>query len=1163
MKLFHFGSIERKTENKHTMKLRNLLMAMVAILCSIAATAQSYVAPEDGGVYRIINLKYNLAMSQDFTAAGMICDDIADDNNYIQLWQLRKKGSGWTFQNVYTGDYIKGAGAFYNQVQTTPTATTYYLKENPVKANSYNMWHNTSQSYTLHCDNENNIVPWYRGDGEITPSEWGFVKVEISDSTIEAARAKYLTYKNIIGNSDEYCGGYMSFFTDAACTTLKPEYASLSDEELRTAMAGYGDDLIAVALKIKNNSWSEYEKEFRVHTYEPYSDVEVWATRLRMTQYSYLSNPTGIYANAGDLIYVFVGEDIPENATLQIDRVYMNAYSGSRSDLKKGMNIVPVGRGNSMLYMLYTVDTTGDKLLADYDSLDIHIEGGVLNGYWDRDLHTDADWVKITRDLATYKYIQVKGHKVMLNMDKATLTASNCVPEKITECIGWWDTINEWMHELMGFEIDGTLERFNNLHVARTRDEASTMSSGSYNTNYPPRTLAGMMAYEKMMDGCNFWGPAHEIGHANQKAINMIGNTEVSNNLFSNMVLYKFGRYMSRGGIISETSANYENKVPYTYQFNVNLMHTTRMFWQLYLYYYVAGNDPQFFQKVFISLRKDPLKRSTSTVNYGSNDLLKFVEKCCEAAQEDLTTFFDAWGFFIPMNNLAVDDYGSYTVTSTAAMINKTKEKIAQYPKKCGAIEFMEDRIVHYPRTDGVEGNRLAIDYNVGETGDLGQFTAYLPDSIGTKASGYIYSKFGRKVQFSKGTGAVGFRFYSMEDSLLTFCNTYEYTLPDDIAKRELKMMAVSADGTESEGVSVYNGSEEDQLAALNEAIDLAAKYVKMKDTSGKKVGYYHAYAVDTISQYYNAAKEAVANSDQSEHTYGEWARILEAEFAKLLNDENAVIKISPKNYYRFLNAKYTKYSAMLGSNGVMSCALSTGAATKFAFVPIAGSDLYYLKNINGKYIDYVAQSKDVTAKATSTSSAAKFKLHDMGEGKFAIQKENTGYGYLHCASSYKLVGWNNENNTSRWTIICMEDNQGAEYKEAFQTVIAEAAEVIKEVVDTAKSTDGNIVLNEYIVPSDDKLPDYVAQLIDELSAAETLCGKGPAVLFPEAGDKLTATINLVKASYTIATGITEISVDDILSSDYAIYDINGRRVTDVVPGALYIVNGCKVRVKF
>lgn len=1144
------------------MTLKNFLLAAVALMCNLAfATAQNYVAPDDAGVYRIINLKYNLAMAQDFTGGGMICDEIGDDNAYTQLWQLTKKGTGWTFRNVYTGDYIKGAGAFYNQVMTTATATTYYLKENSLKANSYNMWHNTSQSYSLHCDNDNNIVPWYRGSDEISASEWGFVKVALSDSTVEAARAKYQAYKNIIGNSDGYCNGYMSFYTDAACTALKPEYASLTDAELSEAMSGYSDDLIAVALKIKNNNWKEYEKEFRIHTYEPYSDVDVWAKRLIMTQYSYLSNPTGIYGNSGDLIYVFVGEDIPEDASLQIDRVYMNAISGTRTELKKGMNIIPVGRGNSMLYILYTVDTTGEKLLADYDSLDIHIEGGVLNGYWDRDRHTDADWVKITRNLATYKYIQVKGHKVMLNMDKAALTASNCVPEKITECIGWWDTITEWMHELMGFEMDGTLERFNNLHVARTRDDATTMSSGSYNTNYPPKSLAGMMSYEKMMDGCYFWGPAHEIGHANQKAINMIGNTEVSNNLFSNMVLYKLGRYMSRGGIISETSANYENRVPYSYQFNVNLMHTTRMFWQLYMYYYVVGNDPQFFQKVFISLRNDPMKRSTSSLNYGSNDLLKFVEKCCEAAQEDLTTFFDAWGFFVPMNNLLVDDYGEYKLTSTAAMIKSTKEKIAQYPKKCGAIEFIEDRIANYPRTDGVDGVRLPIDYNVGETGDVGQFTAYLPDSIGTKASGYIYSKFGGKVVFSKGTGAVGFRFYSMEDSLLSFCNTYEYTLPDDVAKRELKMVAVSADGSESEVVSVYNGSEEDQLAALNEAIELAAKYVKLKDATGKKVGYYYAYAVDSLSKYYNAAKAAVTNSDQSEHTYGEWASILADEFQTLLKDNNAIIKISPKNYYRFNNASYIKYSALLGNNGVMSCALSTGAGTRFAFVPIAGSDMFYLKNINGNYIDYVSQSKDVTAKATSTSSAAKFKLHDMGEGKYAIQKENSGYGYLHCTSSYKLVGWSNDNNTSRWTIICMEDNQGAEYKEAFEAVIAEAANLVNEIVDTAKTTANGIVLYEYVVPTDDRLAEYVAQLMSEIAAAEALCGKGPAVLFPDAGDKLAEVAALVKGAYTIATGIENITIDEALASCSPVYDMNGRRVTDIASGNIYIVNGKKVRI--
>ncbi len=1144
------------------MNNKKTLVTLAMLLCCIlTAKADNYVTPGDTGIYRIVNLKYNLAMAEDFTGGKMICDEIGNDESYTQLWKLCKKSGGWTFQNIYTGNYIKGAGSFYTQVLTTNTATIYYLKENSAAAKSYNMWHGSNIPYSLHCDNDNNIVPWYKGSEEITASEWGFQKVELSDSAVEAAQAKYQAYKNIMDNNDDFCNGYMAFYTDASCTQLKEEYSSLSDEELRTATSAYGEELTNIALKIKNNSWKEYEKEFRVHTYEPYSDVDVWAKRLNMTTYSYLSNPTGIYANSGDILYIFVGEDIPENTTLQVDRVYMNAISGVRSNLKKGMNIIPVGRGNTMLYILYTADTTGDKIIADYDSLDIHIEGGVLNGYWDRDRHTDADWVKITKNLATYKYIQVKGHKVMLNMDKEALTATNCVPEKITECIGWWDTMTEWQHELMGFEIDGTLERFNNLHVARTRDDATTMSSGAYNTNYPPHTLAGMMAYEKMMNGCNFWGPAHEIGHANQGAINMIGNTEVSNNLFSNMVLYKFGRYMSRGGIISETSKNYEDKVPYSYQMNVNLMHTTRMFWQLYLYYHVAGNDPQFFQKLFIALRKDPMKKSTSSLNYGSNDLLKFVEKCCEVAQEDLTTFFDAWGFFVPMNNLLVGDYGNYKITSTQTMINSTKEKIAKYPKKCGAIEFMEDRIVHYPRTDGGSGNRLAIDYKVGEAGDLGQFTAYMGDSLDTKAAGYIYSRFGKDVTFSHGSGAVGFRFYNMDDSLLTFCNTYKYTLPDEIAARELKIMAVSADGSESEVTTVYNGSKEVQLAALGEAIELAGKYIKKKDATGKKVGYIHAYALEELTKYYNAAKAAVADSSQEEHTYGEWAKILSDEFDKILADSRAIIKINPKNQYKLTNSKYSKYTAYCKDNGTMACAMTSASSIKLTFVPVAGSELYYIKTNTGKYVDYVAMSKDITAKASTTSSALKFKIHEMENCKFAIQHENSGYGYFHCASTYQLVGWKNDQTSSQWAITCVTDNQAKEDRALLEATIADANALLAEIVDTANTTADNTVLYSYVEAKDGNLLEYVNNLIAETSAAETLFAGSATVLFPEESEKLSAAIALVKASYSIPTNIGSITMDEIKESD-KIYDINGRNVKDITPGNIYIINGKKVCVK-
>jgi len=71
------------------------------------------------------------------------------------------------------------------------------------------------------------------------------------------------------------------------------------------------------------------------------------------------------------------------------------------------------------------------------------------------------------------------------------------------------------------------------------------------------------------------------------------------------------------------------------------------------------------------------------------------VEKCCEVAQEDLTTFFDAWGFFVPMNNLLIGDYGNYKLTSSQSMINTTKttaETITLY----SYIETKDDNLLEY-----------------------------------------------------------------------------------------------------------------------------------------------------------------------------------------------------------------------------------------------------------------------------------------------------------------------------------------------------------------------------------------------------------------------------------------------------------------------------------
>ena len=54
------------------------------------------------------------------------------------------------------------------------------------------------------------------------------------------------------------------------------------------------------------------------------------------------------------------------------------------------------------------------------------------------------------------------------------------------------------------------------------------------------------MNYNKMRQPGNIWGPSHEIGHNHQGSINVIGTTESSNNLFSNINTFEQGIITSR-----------------------------------------------------------------------------------------------------------------------------------------------------------------------------------------------------------------------------------------------------------------------------------------------------------------------------------------------------------------------------------------------------------------------------------------------------------------------------------------------------------------------------------------------------------------------------------------------------------------------------------------
>ena len=88
----------------------------------------------------------------------------------------------------------------------------------------------------------------------------------------------------------ELCNKY---FEDAACTQLKAEYQAMSDETLNETMAqdSMPDFLAAIALKIKNQTWAEYEQEFRIHSYKAYSDANYWNDKLWIRSASFMGNP--------------------------------------------------------------------------------------------------------------------------------------------------------------------------------------------------------------------------------------------------------------------------------------------------------------------------------------------------------------------------------------------------------------------------------------------------------------------------------------------------------------------------------------------------------------------------------------------------------------------------------------------------------------------------------------------------------------------------------------------------------------------------------------------------------------------------------------------------------------------------------------------------------
>ena len=1085
---------------------KHLLLSFVGLMTCLVALA----APEAGKYYRIINASYGTAMSENYAASTLLCTTAGDDTAYEQLWQVVQSGTSTGLQNVFTGHYV----------QAQNTTSRQYSTGSAFAAVSFST---SSDSHTLmkcggymHCDAQSKVVKW--DDTAAEGDHWTLEEVTISQDIVDAARAEFEELSNMQANASQYSATLQQFFTDNSCSELQSAYASMSDAELKSAMAeaGLPSVLQDIAVKVKN-SWSDeldsdMSKQFRIQEYGAYSAASLWRWNsddgrgLNASQINDMNNPTGIYSNSRGLLYVFVGSDVPTGCELRLagctegsggcDQV---SYT-SGTVLQKGFNVIFTTNDVTEYWVMYTLTDKTQKP-ADMDKMKIHIEGGNVCGYinaQDKDEATlNAEYERILKAAnascvasGTDKCLlrlALKGNRGMCywqvmtfngiwsddsdelfeNTSTATFkteTWNNHYKQgfNIYKSIYFFDSVLRWEWGAMGFMKPVSEASDSNpydlyyggkdLYPTYCNNLALTLMGTGGGNPYSTTGfthMPGVWAVESSYNGerANFdvWCVGHESGHNNQGAINLESSTESSNNLFSNIITYQWGYRMSRGGSFSDNETYFQDNAVFGTR---DIGMTMRMYYNLYLYYHLAGNKQNFYPTLFNLLRQDPIKFGGSgwydgpngncNTHHASTSWLHFYKKACEAAQEDLTEYFRFWGFFIPCDKLYLGDYSSYYVTCTQAEIDEAIAWVkAQGWTENKQIMFIEDRLQLRDRTDIWADSETTASHKVkpdnGGTwrtasymqnlyGTLGDVLTY-PRGSSTKGS-YTYIGSGQNISVT-GTGGVGFLVYDNNGTVVAHANSLEFTIPLEAAKSGYTIKVVNADGSETTVVDAAEyGTPEQKKEALQNAIAASKEVTALEDKTDTKVGYYSSAALTSLKELVSQANTAIANADTAQ--YYTLTKQINAECLNVKTN-GSMLEVQSNGIYTINSYRSTSRYLNSSTQGAIQTTTSGNTnSSRWLFIP-TGNGTYYIQNYNSKLVmNTVLSEKDAitgwTIDGTTLDGAFEAQIKSTGSGQFYIENVDGGSCInLNGGDGTSIAVWS-EDDGSKWYITKVKE---------------------------------------------------------------------------------------------------------------------------------------------
>lgn len=1175
--------------------MKNSLFWRITLLLSLFSAAlvskAQLSALEVGKVYRFTNVgqpSYALAATTTAGANGTTATSTATVDDYPQLWYVSEViGNTYRLRNLGNGLYLQGNGQStrWKMVDENTTTDTYlYLQTVGSTHNTLSVDNTTGGYKLMHLDGSLNVVGW---SSDNASTQWDITEVTISSTDLEANWDDLSNINFTETQITKFQTALDAIFTDKACTTLQSGYASMSETALTndTQYKALPTTLQAMVLKIwkeqtgnatLKEAWTEsnydtskpawdgdYAKRFRIQNYELYTERDCTNSGLGINVHTNLNNPTGIFGNYRQNLYVMVDQEVPANASLYLGSYVGHGQGGNYNDgveLHQGLNIIPYWGDKTWTCIYYTAKTLkswddekktnkADFDLTEFPDIKIHIEGGNINGFYNA--VGDDLWAHNAattgcdngRDLKTLETHLTKADCTQ-TAENDNLLQSNCIypkgdnegdwdyyaernvmedltilgrymifqfcyesPESghpdyctsywfnkqsdgsrrvnIAQWVERWDRImmserlvmgllseedmaeanaryhawDETKHDIFTYTGNDGTENFGvdyskhyRMHGLAITLSTGYMSGGWTSSNYNYSTLPdiiGGMTNESTAGGV-MWGPGHEIGHQHQQLLNMRGLTEVSNNMFSNVAVWYDGRGTSRtaegqGDLTSVLEAY--NTEGYDF-FTNNIWAQTQMYYKLWLYYHLVGHNTKFVPRLFEMLRRDPM-----VIQYdqqGSTSLLHFYKKVCDAAGEDLTEFFRAYGFFEVMNKRFVGDYSNAEYTQTQKDIDDAIASVkAKGYRENREILFINDYTTGdtYVKHDGTTPR---VWWDGTTFSDLGGYTSYQDETSSPVSGTYDLTVTNGTAQLSGATGGVGFFIYDADGNLLAFSSDYSFPVSEAaaaaIAKGTAVVSVLTADGQKTE-VAYESSTAAESL--IKGALDKAAQVLAVVDEGTgiddtgsddyTKVGFYKNSAVEKLKTLYNQALSIYNNAETGSYVSAyqalneEYQSVMANEYARVAFVPGSTCVLVNKNVKTlYLSETVTTTEAEDGSSTTTKkvAVTSVSGGVVVADVPETGQWIfetgstegtYYLKNKSyGDYAANLVQSVGLLVGETPYG----YTLLDNKDGSWGIQYTDNNQ-LIHRDAGNNVVGWwDTEAVNSHWYITMVDKDE-------------------------------------------------------------------------------------------------------------------------------------------